>query len=113
MSSEMKQIVEFGPFSLDPAQARLLRDGSPVPLPPKVFDLLCYLVSNAGRLIEKDELLKALWPVTFVEESNLTVGIAALRKALGTKADGTPWIETVPRRGYRLLAEIQVRKKRP
>jgi DNA-binding winged helix-turn-helix (wHTH) protein/TolB-like protein len=108
MSSEMSKIVEFGPFTLDRAQARLSRDGSPISLPPKVFDLLCYLVLNAGRLIEKEELLKALWPDTFVEEANLTVGIATLRKALGTQPDGGAWIETVPKRGYRFAGQISL-----
>src|SRR5579862_4345261 len=102
MSSETNQVQTFGPFTLDRAEARLTRAGMPVSLPPKVFDLLSYLVANPGRLIEKDELLKALWPDSFVEEANLTVGIAALRKALG--AD---WIETVPKRGYRFVGEIR------
>src|SRR5215813_12792155 len=103
MSSENKQIQTFGPFTLDRTEARLTREGSPVSLPPKVFELLCYLAANAGRLIEKDELLKALWPDSFVEEANLTVGIAALRKALGAEL-----IETVPKPGYRFTGEVRI-----
>jgi DNA-binding winged helix-turn-helix (wHTH) protein/TolB-like protein/Tfp pilus assembly protein PilF len=106
MSKEKKEILEFGPFRLDCGEALLTRLGTPVPLPPKVFDLLVYLVSKAGRLVEKEELLKALWPDSFVEEANLTVNIAALRRALGSQPDGQPWIETVPKRGYRFLVTV-------
>ncbi|HLK61803.1 MAG TPA: winged helix-turn-helix domain-containing protein [Bryobacteraceae bacterium] len=106
MSNQSKEIRTFGNFRLDRREALLTRDGAAVPLPPKVFDLLVYLVGNAGRLIEKEELLKAIWPDSFVEESNLTVNIAALRKALGAQTDGQPWIETVPKRGYRFVAAV-------
>src|SRR5882724_2662591 len=106
MPKKTKEILEFGPFRLDSGEALLTRLGTPVPLPPKVFDLLVYLVSNAGRLVEKEELLKALWPDSFVEEANLTINIAALRRALGSQPDGQPWIETVPKRGYRFLASV-------
>jgi DNA-binding winged helix-turn-helix (wHTH) protein/TolB-like protein/Flp pilus assembly protein TadD len=107
MVHETKEIVEFGRFRLDRAQALLTREGIPVPLPPKIFDLLVYLVSNAGRLVEKDELIRALWPDSFVEEANLTVNIAALRKALGPPPEGESWIETVPKRGYRFAAPVR------
>src|SRR6266700_1219204 len=90
MSKETKEIVEFGPFRLDSGEALLTRLGTPVPLPPKVFDLLVYLVSKPGRLVDKEELLKALWPDSFVEEANLTVNIAALRRALGSQPNGQP-----------------------
>ena len=106
MHKEKKDILEFGQFRLDRGEALLTRLGTPVPLPPKVFDLLSYLVLNAGRLVEKEELLKALWPDSFVEEANLTVNIAALRRALGSQPDAQPWIETVPKRGYRFLAIV-------
>ena len=106
MAKGKKEILEFGEFRLDHGEALLTRLGTPVPLPPKVLDLLSYLVSNAGRLVEKEELLKALWPDSFVEEANLTVNIAALRRALGSQPDGQPWIETVPKRGYRFLAIV-------
>ena len=106
MAREIKEIVEFGPFRLDPAEALLTRLGTTVPLPPKVFDLLVCFVSNPGRLLEKDELLKTVWPESFVEEANLTVNVAALRRALGSQPDGQPWIETVPKRGYRFLGVV-------
>src|SRR5947209_83131 len=106
MSKEAGEILEFGGFRLDSREALLTRFGKPVPLAPKVFDLLVYLASNGGRLVEKEELLRALWPDTFVEEANLTVNIAALRRALGSQPDGQPWIETIPKRGYRFLAGV-------
>lgn len=106
MSREIKDILVFGQFRLDTAEALLTRQGAPVPLPPKVFDLLAYLAANAGRLIEKEELLKALWPDSFVEEANLTVNVAALRRVLGTRDDGQGWIETVPKRGYRFIGTV-------
>ncbi len=105
--SKTQDILEFDDFRLDPAEARLTRGGEVVPLAPKVFDLLLYLASNAGRLIEKDELLRALWPDSFVEEANLTVNVAALRRALGSQADGKAWIETIPKRGYRFLGAVK------
>lgn len=106
MAGEFRGVYEFGEFRLDSANVLLTRMGTPVSLAPKVFDVLVYLVSNAGRLIDKEELLKALWPDTFVEEANLTVNIAALRRALGTQLDGQSWIETVPKRGYRFVGAV-------
>src|SRR6516165_1125992 len=80
-----KEMYEFGPFSLDPRERVIFRDGTPVPLTPKVFDTLVYLVRNRGRLLTKDELLTEIWPNTFVEEVNLAVNISALRKAFGER----------------------------
>src|ERR1044071_6085697 len=106
MLKQAKEILEFGPFRLQPAEVLLTRDGSPVSVPPQVFDLLVYLVTHAGSLVEKEVLLKALWPDSFVEEANLTVNIAALRRALGSQPDGSAWIETVPKRAYCFLATL-------
>lgn len=92
----------FGPFVLDLAACRLLKDGEGVNLPRKAFDLLATLVSQHGRMLSKEELLKAVWPDTFVEENNLSVNISTLRKVLG---DG--YIENVPRRGYRFVAAVE------
>jgi two-component SAPR family response regulator len=77
----MQGIYEFGEFRLETAERRLLRDGIPLPLPPKVFDTLVLLVENAGRLLSKDELIKGVWPDTFVEEMSLAQNISQLRKA--------------------------------
>ena len=92
---------EFGPFRLDPAEHRLLRDNAPVPLAPKAFELLVALISNHGHLVTRESLMHAVWPDSFVEETNLTVNISLLRKILGDTPEGHPWIATVPKRGYR------------
>lgn len=97
---------EFDSFRLDVAERRLLRDGSPVPLAPKVFDTLLALVENSGRLLHKDELISGLWPDTFVEESTLARNISDLRKALGPPGEAK-YIETVPKCGYRFLTDVR------
>jgi len=97
---------EFGPFRLDPAERLLARGGRPVALTPKAFDLLVYLVERAGRLVEKRELMAALWPDTVVEEANLAYTVSALRKALGDGQEGEQFIQTVPTRGYRFVAPV-------
>jgi eukaryotic-like serine/threonine-protein kinase len=95
---------EFGPFSIDVGERVLRRDGRPVPLTPKAFDVLAALVEQPGRLISKEELLQKVWPDTFIEESNLAYNVFALRKALGDTADNGQYIETVAKRGYRFTA---------
>ena len=75
MVSQPKHFYEFGPFRLVPSERQLLRDNRPVPLTPKTFDLLVVLVENSGHLIEKAELLKRIWPDSFVEEANLSVNM--------------------------------------
>jgi len=107
MSAQTKMMFEFGSFRLNPAERLLLRDQAPVHLPPKAFDALVVLVENRGHLLEKDELLRKVWPDTFVEESNLAQHISVLRKALQDGEDGPRCIETVPRRGYRFIAEVR------
>jgi TolB-like protein/DNA-binding winged helix-turn-helix (wHTH) protein/Tfp pilus assembly protein PilF len=102
-------VYEFGPFQLIPGERQLLRDNQPVPLTPKSFDLLVLLVENSGHLIEKDELLKRLWPDSFVEEANLSVNVSALRRALGEGPNEHQFVETVPRRGYRFVASVKER----
>jgi DNA-binding winged helix-turn-helix (wHTH) protein/TolB-like protein len=98
---------ECGPFRLEPAEHRLTREGSPVSLPPKAFELLVFLVKNQGRLITKDEIMQALWPSSFVEEANLTVSISVLRKVLAEKESDLRYIETVPKKGYRFTATVK------
>jgi TolB-like protein/DNA-binding winged helix-turn-helix (wHTH) protein len=102
-----KEMYEFGPFSLDPTERVIFRDGTPVPLTPKVFDTLVYLVRNRGRLLTKDELLTEIWPNTFVEEVNLAVNISALRKAFGEGPQDGRYISTIPGSGYRFVAEVR------
>jgi len=98
---------EFGPYQLDSGKRILTREGECIPLTPKATEILIALVKNAGQLVEKDELLKEVWPDTFVEENNLTQNIFTLRKALGDDRSGPKYIETVARRGYRFLATVR------
>lgn len=102
-----EQVFEFGEFRMDAADKLLLRAGEIVPLTPKAFDVLHALVGSGGRVLGKEELMRAAWPDTFVEEANLTVNIHTLRKALGENGDGRPYIETVPKRGYRFAADVR------
>ena len=97
---------EFGPFSIDVEERVLRRDGRPVPLTPKAFDVLAALVAQPGRIISKEELLQKVWPDTFVEESNLAYNVFAVRKALGDTADNGQYIETIAKRGYRFTAVV-------
>src|SRR5882724_10798504 len=106
MDEHTSHSYEFGRFSLDPAERLLFRDRELVPLTPKAFDILLALVENNGRVVEKDDLMKRVWPNTFVEEGNLTQNVSLLRKALGESASGAQFIETVPRRGYRFVFPV-------
>ncbi|MEO8129193.1 MAG: winged helix-turn-helix domain-containing protein [Bryobacteraceae bacterium] len=98
---------EFGPVRLDAAERLLLRDGQAVTVTPKAFDLLLALVDQPGHLLEREFLLKSVWPDTFVEDNNLADNISRLRKILGEAENGQKFIETIPRRGYRFLVEVR------
>jgi DNA-binding winged helix-turn-helix (wHTH) protein/pimeloyl-ACP methyl ester carboxylesterase len=102
----------FGPFQLDARERRLSRGSEVIPLRLKVFDTLRVLVENAGRLVTKQELLDTVWPETTVEENNLNHNVSVLRKALGEKATGQQYIETVPRVGYRFAAAVETTEAR-
>ncbi len=97
----------WGSFRLDGSQHLLFRDGELVPLSRKAVDILAVLVENHGQLVEKDSLMRRVWPDSFVEESNLAVHISQLRKVLGDEA-GPCRIETIPRRGYRFVGDVSV-----
>lgn len=107
MSEPINDSYEFGRFSVNPVERLLLRDKELVPLTPKTFDILLILLENGGHLVEKEDLMKRVWPHTFVEEGNLTQNVSLLRKALGESANGPQFIETVPRRGYRFVAPVR------
>src|SRR5262245_50645674 len=107
MSHQTKHLYEFDIFRLDARERLLLRNDETVPLTPKAFDLLLALVEHHGHLLEKDELLKKVWPDTFVEEANLSSNVSLIRKALGDGDNGQRFIETVPRRGYRFVAPVR------
>jgi DNA-binding winged helix-turn-helix (wHTH) protein/tetratricopeptide (TPR) repeat protein len=99
--------LEFGPFLLDPARRVLWRRGELVPLPPKALDVLAALAEQQGDVVTKDELMRRVWPDTFVEEANLSVQVALLRRTLGHMDDGRSYVETVARRGYRFAAPVR------
>ena len=96
-------LYRFDEFELLPSRRTFARNGVPVPLSSKTFEVLAYLVANPGRVVTKDELLKAVWPEAFVEEGNLSQQIFILRKAL---ADRSGCIVTIPGRGYQFTAEV-------
>ena len=98
----------FGPFRLVPDECLLLRNGEPVALTPRAFDLLRLLVESAGHLMSREELIKALWPTAVVEDNSLPWNVSAVRKALGDSSEEPRYIETVPRRGYRFIAPVEV-----
>jgi TolB-like protein len=108
MSTRRQVAYEFGKFRLLSADKQLLRAGKPVPLKPQVFETLLLLVESHGHLIEKNEFLKRLWPDSFVEEAALAQNISQLRKALRNGTEEDRFIETVPKRGYRFLAPVDV-----
>lgn len=107
MANKTSYFYEFGPFRIDPVHRLLLREKQPVPLQPKAFDILVVLVENSEKVVLKDDLLKAVWPDTFVEESNLAQNIFVLRKTLGDAVGENRYIVTVPGRGYRFVGEVR------
>jgi len=106
MAQKRGHLYEFGPFRLDTLQHLLLRQGQPVALTPKTYDALVLLVESSGRMLPKDEIMRSLWPDSFVEESNLTQQISMIRKALGEASGDNRYIVTVPGRGYRFVASV-------
>lgn len=107
----MGEFYEFGLFRVKSDERVLLRGQDLVSLTPKAFDILLTLLENDGRIVPKDDLMKKVWPNTFVEEGNLTQNVSLLRKALGESANGPQFIETVPRRGYRFVAPVNKTKE--
>src|SRR5688572_14436297 len=107
MSKQGRHFYEFDAFRVNEQERVLFRDGEPVPLPPKVFETLLALIRESGHVVEKDELIKRVWPDTFVEENNLSQYISTLRKTLGDGPHEHRYIETVPRRGYRFAAGVR------
>ncbi len=106
MSLSPQRLYDFGPFRLEPVERLLLRDGQPVLLPPKAYDLLVTLVAHAGHLVTKEDLLREVWPGTFVEEANLSYTVSLVRKAIGDDREPYRYIETVPKRGYRFKESV-------
>lgn len=101
-------IYQFDAFRLDVGEQRLLRDGVPVPLPPKEFETLRVLVERPGQLVSKQTLLDLVWAGTFVGDDTIAQRISLIRKALGGDPEGSKYIETVPKRGYRFVGRVQI-----
>ena len=106
MQKRPKHYFVFGDFQIDVCERVLLRNGNTVPLTPKAFDTLLALVESRGGVVEKEEIFSRVWPDTFVAEVTLARNISTLRKAFGEGAKGRQYIETVPKRGYRFVAEV-------
>lgn len=107
MPSDRSELVEFSDFRIDVRERQLLRRGEPVALTAKAFDVLHLLVTNRDRTVTKEEFMETVWAGTVVEEANLTDNISTLRQALGDDAREPRFIRTVPRRGYRFVAEVR------
>ncbi len=108
MSKSQPRLYEFGSFAIDTMNRLLVRDGEPVPLQPKAFDLLLLLVEHRKQVVRKEELIRRLWPDSFVDKSNLTQNIYLLRKVLGSAENGDDdYIKTIPKRGYRFVPEVK------
>lgn len=110
MGADKPHIYEFGDFRLDSARRLLLRrdDNQPVKLTAKAFDTLSYMVRHSGTVLDKDELMRAVWPDTVVEENNLSQSVSALRRALGERQGENHYIATVPGRGFSFVAEVRI-----
>src|SRR5215472_1556093 len=102
----MSAVYEYGPYRQDPLTRTLTRRGELVAIGPKAFETLLYLVTNAGRTVSREEIIQAVWPNTFVEEGNLHYNISQLRKILGEYEPGLPYIQTLPKQGYRVIASV-------
>jgi eukaryotic-like serine/threonine-protein kinase len=113
MSLLVKHLYRFGPFNLDAEQRLVRRDDSRIALPPKAFDLLLYMVRNPLRLLTKEELLRAVWPDSFVEEGNLSQNIFLLRKALTSTQKDFRYIITIPGRGYQFASDVELVSQPP
>src|ERR1035441_8150400 len=107
MATDPRIVYEFGPFHMDPDKQILLRGNDPVPVTPKAFETLLVLARRSREVVSKEELLKEVWPNSFVEESNLSQNIFLLRKALGDTAENRQYIVTLPGRGYRFAAPVR------
>jgi len=107
MTQKTRHFYEFGPFSLDPDECLLMLGGKPVPLAPKAFEALLTLVESAGHLVDKDDLMRRLWPDSFVEEGNVAKHVSLLRKVLSEATNGQEFIETIPKRGYRFVGDVR------
>jgi DNA-binding winged helix-turn-helix (wHTH) protein/TolB-like protein/Flp pilus assembly protein TadD len=108
MNPSHEQIFRFADLELNERKRSLLRSGKPLILNAKAFDLLLFLLENAGRVVSKDEILDAVWKDQFVEESNLSVQVSALRKSLDDTPSNPQFLATIPGKGYQFVADVTV-----
>src|SRR6187549_2809347 len=101
----------FDGFRVDVGERMLFKENREVPLTPKVFDTLQVLLENSSHVLTKKELMQQVWPDSFVEENNLAQNISILRKALGEGKEGEQYIQTVPKRGYRFVADVRTNEE--
>ena len=111
MTQGTLQQITFGPFRLERANARLWRDGQPVALTPKALDVLHFLASRPDRLVTKEELLTGVWPDVMVSDASVKVCVREIRMALGDEAKVPRFVETVHRRGYRFIGQVETSEK--
>src|SRR6185295_3527347 len=107
MSAGHEFLYQFGPYTVDGRERVLMRQGRPIPLAPKILETLLVLIRHSGHIVEKEQLMSEVWPATYVEEANLTQNISILRKVLSDGNNGSSYIETVPRRGYRFVVAVR------
>jgi TolB-like protein/DNA-binding winged helix-turn-helix (wHTH) protein len=107
MAHRLNRLYEFGPYQVDPQKLQLWRNGTAIPLPPKAAEILLVMLARSGETVSKDELMRSVWPDSYVEESNLTQNIFLLRKALGQTAQDSSYIITLPGKGYRFVADVR------
>ena len=110
MNAPPAHIYEFGDFRLDAEKRLLWREDEPVPLTPRVFETLLYMVEHHDTVLDKERLMEAVWPDSIVEENNLTQNISTLRRVFGETPGSHRFIVTVPGRGYRFVAEVRLRE---
>src|SRR6266850_2818593 len=111
MDADKRTVYEFGDFGLESGQRRLLRrdSGEPIALTARAFDTLLHLIEHRGETLDKDTLLRAIWPGVVVEENSLTQSVSSLRQVLGETRGENRYIATVPRKGYRFVGEVTER----
>src|SRR5215468_3748727 len=107
MTGQNSSIFHFDDVRVEPSNFQVFKDGKPVPLEPKAFSLLIFLIENPGRLIGKDEILEKIWSGVFVTENALAREIAKLRKSLGDDPKTARYIQTVHTHGYRFITEVK------
>src|SRR5262245_27004811 len=114
MQTPPANLYEFGDFQLDAAKRRLRRlDGTPIPLTPRVFDTLLYMLQHHDSVLDKERIMEAVWPDSIVEENNLAQAISKLRQVFGETPGSNSYIATLPGRGYRFVAEVSQRTATP